>query len=137
MSIPVQDKSNYLKGLLIIAKRDNILSESEEEILKNLAKKLGFSTDFYEYTIQNLLTNEYLSEEPVEFSENNIAKSFIQDGLRLANSDNHLHEEEVNWLRQTALNNNLKPEWFDEKLNELKNNHQDILKTEFALLSLI
>ena len=50
MSIPVQDKSSYLKGLLIIAKRDKQLSDSEEEILKNIAKKLGFSTDFYEYT---------------------------------------------------------------------------------------
>lgn len=137
MSIPVQDKSNYLKGLLIIAKRDNILSNSEEEILKNLAKKLGFSTDFYEYTIQNLLTNEYLSEEPVQFSEKTIARSFVQDGLRLANSDDHLHEEEVEWLRLTALNNSLEPEWFNEKLVELKDNHSDILKTEFALLALI
>lgn len=137
MSIPVQDKSSYLKGLLIIAKRDKKLSGSEEEILINIAKKLGFSTDFYEYTIQNLLTNEYLSEEPVQFSEMKIARSFVIDGLRLANSDDHLHDEEVNWLRQTALHNNLDSEWFDEKLNELKSKRTDLLKTEFALLSLI
>jgi hypothetical protein len=137
MSIPVQDKSSYLKGLLIIAKRDKQLSGSEEEILKNIAKKLGFSTDFYEYTIQNLLTNEYLSEEPVQFSEKKIAKSFILDGLRLANSDEHLHDEEVNWLKQTALYNNLDSEWFDEKLNELRSKRTDLFKTDFALLSLI
>ena len=137
MSIPVQDKSNYLKGLLVIAKRDNQLSESEEIILKNLAKKLGFSMDFYEYTIENLLTNEYLTEEPVQFSEKKIAKSFILDGLRLANSDNHLHEEEVNWLRQTALDNNLDEGWFNEKLKDVDVHHSDILKTEFALLALI
>ena len=137
MSIPVQDKSSYLKGLLIIAKRDKQLSGSEEEILKNIAKKLGFSTDFYEYTIQNLLTNEYLSEEPVQFSEKKIAKSFILDGLKLANSDDNLHDDEVNWLRQTAISNNLETEWFDEKLKDLKNKRSDLLKTEFALLSLI
>lgn len=137
MSIPVQDKSSYLKGLLIIAKRDKKLSGSEEEILINIAKKLGFSTDFYEYTIQNLLTNEYLSEEPVQFSEKKIARSFVIDGLRLANSDNHLHDDEVNWLKQTALHNNLDSEWFDEKLIELKGKRTDLFNTEFALLSLI
>lgn len=137
MSISVQDKSNYLKGLLIIAKKDKVLSESEEKIIKNLAKKLGFSTDFYEYTIQNLLTNEYLTEEPVQFEERKVARSFILDGLRLARSDNQLHDEEVEWLKQTALNNKLEPEWFIEKLNDLKDVRSDLLKTEFALLSLI
>ena len=133
MSISVQDKSNYLKGLLIIAKKDKVLSESEEKIIK----KLGFSTDFYEYTIQNLLTNEYLTEEPVQFEERKVARSFILDGLRLARSDNQLHDEEVEWLKQTALNNKLEPEWFIEKLNDLKDVRSDLLKTEFALLSLI
>ena len=69
MKINDRDKSSYLKGLLILAKRDKVLAESEQEIIKNIASRLGFSSDFYEYTLQNLIENEFLTEEPVQFSD--------------------------------------------------------------------
>ena len=40
MEIIVQDKSSYLKGLLIIAKKDNALAEAEESIIRQFAKRL-------------------------------------------------------------------------------------------------
>ena len=137
MHLEIQDKSTYLKGLLIIAKKDNVLSESEEEILKKIASHLGFSTDFYEYTIQNLLSNEYLSEDPVQFTEEEIARSFILDGLKLAHADSNTDEREIIWLRQTALKNNISEGWFENKLKEIKRKPLHMLKTDFALLSLI
>ena len=137
MEIPARDKSSYLKGLLILAKRDNLLTESEEVIIKDIAQRLGFSTDFYEYTLQNLLQNEYLTEEPVKFSEKKLSYSFIIDGLKLAHSDNNLHDSEINWLRQTAEENNISMEWFDNKLEEIKKNSFQSPNPELALYSLI
>lgn len=137
MKIPLQDRSNYLKGLLILAKRDNVLTESEGKIIRNIADKLGFSSDFYEETLKNLLANEYLTEEPVKFSDKEISHSFIIDGLRLAHSDNKLDEEELHWLRLTAKENNIDMKWFDKKVVESENKPLDLFETEFALFSLI
>ena len=69
MELLAQDKSNYLKGLLIIAKKDNVLAESEESIIRQFAKRLGFSTSFYEEILKSLMSNDYLSEDPLKFSD--------------------------------------------------------------------
>jgi hypothetical protein len=116
MKINDRDKSSYLKGLLILAKRDKILAESEEQIIIDIASRLGFSSDFYEYTLNNLLENEFLSEEPVHFSDKKIAQSFIVDGLSLAHSDNHLDKREIGWLQDTAIKNKIDVDWFNTKL---------------------
>ncbi len=137
MEIPAKDKSSYLKGLLILAKRDNVLTESEENIIKDIAQRLGFSTDFYEYTLQNLLQNEYLTEEPVKFSEMKLSYSFIIDGLKLAHSDNKLDDSEINWLRQTASVNNISMQWFDNKLAEIKIKSFQKPNRDFEIFSLI
>lgn len=137
MKIQVQDRSNYLKGLLIIARRDNVLTESEGKIIRSIANKLGFSSDFYEETLKNLLANEYLTEEPVKFSAEEISQSFILDGLRLAHSDNKLDEEELQWLRLTAEENNIDMRWFDKKVLESQSKPIDLFETEFALFALI
>ena len=137
MKINDRDKSNYLKGLLILAKRDKVLAESEEQIIKDIASRLGFSSDFYEYTLENLIVNEFLSEEPVQFSNTTIAQSFLLDGLRLAHSDKHLDEREIGWLQDTATKNNIDAQWFDDKLNEIKSKPNHLPLTEFALYSII
>ena len=137
MKIQVQDRSNYLKGLLIIARRDNVLTESEGKIIRSIANKLGFSSDFYEETLKNLLANEYLTEEPIKFSDEEISQSFILDGLRLAHSDNKLDEEELQWLRLTAEENNIDMRWFDKKVLESQSKPIDLFETEFALFALI
>lgn len=137
MKISDRDKSSYLKGLLILAKRDKVLAESEELIIKNIASHLGFSSDFYEYTLENLIVNEFLSEEPVQFSNREIAQSFIVDGIRLAHSDNHLDDREIAWLHDTATENKIDADWFNNKLKEIKNKPNQLSLTEFALFSYI
>jgi hypothetical protein len=133
MKINDRDKSSYLKGLLILAKRDKVLAASEEQIIKDIASRLGFSSDFYEYTLQNLIANEFLTEEPVQFSDQKIAQSFIVDGFRLAHSDNHLDEREIGWLRDTAHENEVNIEWFNDKLNEIKSKPMNSPLNEIAL----
>jgi len=137
MEILIQDKSSYLKGLLIIAKKDKVLAEAEESIIRQLAKKLGFSESFYEETLQSLLSNEYLSEDPLKFSDEKLSHSFIIDGLMLAYSDNVFDEREIDWLRQTAELNNIKLQWFQDKAKEVQRNSIADVSTEFALYSII
>jgi uncharacterized tellurite resistance protein B-like protein len=137
MEILTQDRSSYLKGLLIIAKKDNVLAEAEESIIRQLAKRLGFSESFYEETLQCLLSNDYLSEDPLKFSDEKLSHSFIIDGLMLANSDNELDEREIDWLRQTAELNDINLRWFEDKAKEVQQNSIAGVKTEFALYSII
>ena len=137
MDIPQLDRSNYLKGLLITARRDNQLAESEITIIKKLAARLGFSSDFFEETISHLLENKYITEEPIKFSNQEIAKSFLEDGLKLALSDEITTEKEMSWLKDTAKENGIDEAWFNKKFKELQNKSYQISKTDFALFSII
>ncbi len=137
MEISVLDKSNYLKGLLIIAKKDNQLAEQEKKIIRQFAVKLGFAHDFYEDTLKSLLSNKYISEEPIIFSDKKIAESFITDGLTLANSDNSVVGVEIDYIRSIATANNFDKKWFDDKILNFKNSAHSLLNAEFALFSII
>ena len=137
MELSQIDKSNYLKGLLIVAKKDNRLTEPEKKILKSIAKRLGFATDFYEGTIRSLLANKYISDNPIKFSYKKIAESFLVDGLNLALSDNTLAEKELDWLRKTASENELDEEWLNLKIKRMKETLTPLSSGEFALFSII
>lgn len=131
------DKSSYLKGLLIVAKKDERLTDFEKKFLKNIASKLGFASDFYESTIRSLLSNKYIPEYPIKFSERMIAESFILDGIKLALKDDNLSKKELEWLKQTASENELDEDWFNNKVKKLKESISMIPTTEFALYSII
>jgi uncharacterized tellurite resistance protein B-like protein len=137
LEIPQIDRSSYLKGLLITARKDNQLNETEISIIKKLAKRLGFSSDFFEESITHLLENKYITEEPIRFSEKKIARSFIEDGLKLALSDDKIGENEIIWLKATAEVNGIDEELFNKIYKELQSKPHMIGKVEFALFSLI
>jgi hypothetical protein len=137
MELSVLDKSNYLKGLLVIAKKDNKLTEPEKKIIRDIAVKLGFATDFYEDVLKSLLANKYIPEDPFKFSHTKIAESFICDGLKLAFSDGIPPDKEIKWLKKIAEANSLISEWFDEKLKIYKNNNPHHTNSDFALFSII
>jgi ribonucleotide reductase beta subunit family protein with ferritin-like domain len=135
MEIPVQDRSNYLKGLLIVAKKDNQLAETEKKIIKNLALRLGFASDFYDETIRSLLSNKYIDCSPIKFSNSLIAESFITDGFNLAYSDKSVTHNEINWLKETSIINGLSEEWFEKKLSSYTKSNSAAL--DLALYSII
>jgi predicted regulator of amino acid metabolism with ACT domain len=137
LEIPQIDRSNYLKGMLITARKDNQLNETEISIIKKFAKRLGFSSDFYEETISHLLENKYITEEPIKFSSKDIAKSFIEDGLKLALSDDKIGNAEINWLKITASANGVEEELVDKKMKEIQSKPHLLAKMDFALFSLI
>jgi uncharacterized tellurite resistance protein B-like protein len=103
----VPDKSAYLKGLLVLAKMDNRLFDSEKEIIREAANRLGFSKDFSEETLKSLLYNDYLDDGPVKFSNEAVAEVFINDGLRLAYADHDFSEEQSEWLERIAEANDV------------------------------
>lgn len=137
MPIPIIDRSNYLKGLLITARKDKKLVDSEKKIIRDIAEKLGFASDFYEETLKNLLANKYINEEPIKFSDKKIAESFLIDGLKLAYSDNFVESSEIEWLKKTAKENDISEKWFNEKLHSAKTSQRNFLVNDFALLSII
>ena len=102
-----------------------------------MAKRLGFSSDFFEETISHLLENKYITEEPIKFSNQDIAQSFIEDGLKLALSDEVMTENEISWLKETAKENGFDEDWFNKKLKEIQSRPHRIGKLDFALYSLI
>ena len=137
MEISILDKSNYLKGLLIIAKKDNQLAEQEKKIIRQFAMKLGFAQDFYEETLKSLLSNKYILEDPIIFSDKKIAESFIIDGLTLAHSDNSIVGVEIDYIKSVAIANQIDKKWFDEQTLHFKNTQPSVLNIEFALFSII
>ena len=137
MEIPIIDRSNYLKGLLITARKDNQLAESEKSIIKQIAMRLGFANDFYEDVIKSLLNNKYITDEPIIFSDKKIAESFIDDGLKLAFSDNKVSDSEISWLRATSEANGIDKKWFEDKMNIHKSSPGLLMNNDFALFSII
>ena len=137
MNLTQIDKSNYLKGLLIIARKDNQLAESEKHILKNISDKLGFAKDFYDETIKNLLYNKHISDGPIKFSNKRIAESFISDGLMLAFSDKKVHDPEIDWLKATAKENTIDESWFNSQLEKFRTESHTSIESSLTLYSII
>ncbi len=120
MEMTLQDRSNYLKGLLILIGKDKKISESEREKLIEISDLLGFDRKFCSEAIDEILNNEYIIEEPPLFSNIEIAKAFIKDGIILAFSDKELHLYELNWLNSIIKKNRIEPGWGLNEFDRLK-----------------
>ena len=137
MNIPALDRSNYLKGLLITAKIDKQLSDKEKEMIKGISDKLGFATDFYNETIRSLLSNPYINEEPITFSDLKIARSFLLDAIKLACSGGDISQAEINWITETAKLNSIEEDFIKKNIKSYKESPVLMRNTEFALYSII
>jgi len=137
MNIPLIDRSNYLKGLFITAKLDKELTTKEKDILKKISDKLGFANDFFQESIRSLLTNKYINEEPIIFSDEEIARSFLNDAIKLACANDLVTEAEIVWLKNTANANNIKNEFVDNELKTYQESPKSFLSKDFALFSII
>ncbi len=122
------DKSNYLKGMLIVARLDERLIDRERDHIRNVATRLGFSKDFYEETLKNLMINENISDSPLMFSSPAIAEIFLNEALKLAYADNVLSKAELDWLRKTAEINGIP----SQKFTEFVASFQSFLQTDIS-----
>ncbi len=102
-----KDRSNYLRGLLIISRMDYSVSHSEKLAMIRISKILGFDPHFCSEAVEELTTNRHISETPPVFSEKGIAKSFLTDSLMLVLADGNLHLNELRWIRNVAKANDI------------------------------
>jgi hypothetical protein len=116
MQIPAEDRGKYLRGLLIMVKMDEVISEVDRKIIINTAKHLGYATDYYEGILNTLMRNEYIDNEPIMFDSTNLAKHFLIDAINLAGANKNLSNEKINWLKCTASMNLVDRNWFEEIL---------------------
>ncbi len=137
MNIPIIDRSNYLKGLFITAKLDKELTDKEKDILKKISDRLGFASDFFHETVKSLLTNKYIIEEPIIFSDQEIARSFIKDAVKLASVNGLVTEAEIDWLKKTADINKISSNFVEKEFNTVKETPRSLIGSEFALYSII
>lgn len=132
MNISVFDSSNYLKGLLLLIKKDKKVSREERKLMTHIGKTLGFEKKFIENAISEILDNRYINQTPPVFSTKEIAEKFLKDGLVIAAADSEIHPKEEEWLCSVASRNNIEEEWlFNEKNNILLNErHTDRLEVD-------
>lgn len=111
MKLTMMDRSTYFKGLLLLIKRDNIVTSEEKLLMIKIGKTLGFEKIFIESSINNLLDNVFLTDDVPIFSNKLFAESFILDGLKVAFSDNEFSAEELEHLTEIATKNGIDREW--------------------------
>jgi hypothetical protein len=129
MIINPLDKSNYFKGLLVLAGKEKEISINEKFSLQNVAAILGFDHNFVNKAIDDFFKNKYITEEPPMFSDSKFAEIFIKDGVKLAFADKALSIHQIEWLTATALKNKLSKQWvFIELENFLDNYSPDFIE---------
>ncbi len=111
MKLTIRDRSTYFKGLLLLIKKDNKVSEGEDILMTKIGETLGFEKQFIKGAIKELMENEFLTDDIPLFSDQSIAESFILDGLKVAFSDNEFSAEELEHLTNIATQNGIDKEW--------------------------
>jgi len=112
--ISLIDRSLYYKGLILLIRKDHEIHDQEKKMMMTIGEMLGFETKFCAGTIEEILDNQHIIDEPPIFSETNIALCFIRDGLRLSASDGQIHKDEMAWLEAVAESNGLSHLWAGE-----------------------
>jgi len=112
MKIPLMDGVNYLKGLLLLIRKDRKITDGEIRLMKRIGKALGFERKFCDNAIDEILENKHIVDIPPAFSTKKLAVKFIKDGLALAFCDKEVHPSEEAWLKATAEKNGLGLTWF-------------------------
>ncbi len=106
--IPYKDRSEFLRGFLILMKQNKNVSEYEREMAMVIGKYFGFDKEFCKDSINSILENEYISDEPPLFSDNKIAEYFVTESCNILKQLHRLTDKELNWLWKTADINKLK-----------------------------
>jgi hypothetical protein len=127
------DRSNYFKGLLVLAGQDKEITKNKKVSLKKIAATLGFDLDFADNAIDNFFMNKYIIEDPPLFSHNEITEIFIKDGIRLAFTDEVLNLHQIEWLTATALKNKLSKQWLFIELENFLDNHGSSVEMNFEI----
>lgn len=117
-----QDKGKYLRGLLILIGKDNIIDPDEKKRLHEVGKRLDFDPRFIDEALDEFLENEYIDKNPPKFSSRLVAKSFLEDAINMVLIDSDIHVEELEWIKSVAKTNEIDDEWLEARLVKYVNN---------------
>ena len=101
------DRSNYVKGLLLLMGKDKKITDDERDFLHNVAETLSFDKKFIDGAINELFENAFLGDEPPLFSQKQYAEAFLRDAIQLALIDNDLSNAEFDSLQPIAWSHDL------------------------------
>lgn len=121
MQMTLADRSNYFKGLLLLARKDNIIADEEKAVLLRLGQILQFNREFCEQTIHYLLSNPHMDDSAPLFSNKECAELFLLDGIKVAFADHNLHQKEYAWMLEVAQQNGISSEWLADRLADFLN----------------
>lgn len=122
----LQDRSAYLKGLILLARKDFRLAPAEVEFVTRVGTTLGFHEGFAADAVNEVLGNRHIVDEPPVFSSADVASCFLLDGLSLSSCDDEVHPREYLWLRSVAVANDLELEPLVEYWQALSAQHESI-----------
>ncbi len=128
MELNLIDKSNYFRAMLLLSGKDKKISSSERNFIDILGQKLGFEKSFTRQAVSSLFENDYIKNEPPVFSNSEIAKSFILDGIKLIITDPKLNQQEIDWLVKVAKANGLDEAFIYDEIKKFRSN--EIPQTE-------
>ncbi len=123
MQISQLDKSHYFRAMLLLSGKDEKISKNERTFIDFLGEKLGFEESFRRQALNTFFENEYIAKEPPKFSNPELAKTFIRDGIKLIITDPKLHQKEIDWLIKVANVNGIDESFIYRELAEAKNNN--------------
>lgn len=84
-------------------------------------KILQFGPEFYELSMQEIITNLPFLDDLPDFSCKEMARIFIRDCIKIAFENRSLHPQKPGWLYRVVKINRLGHDWFaKELLNFLK-----------------
>ena len=116
MKLSYIDTSNFLRGLLILIKKDNIIHEKEIELLNKFGEVLGFEEEFYKTAVKEFLTKRNIDSSIPKFSSNKVTIQFINDSIKMGFVDNYFHIKEIEWLYDVANKNKIPSTFLDKKI---------------------
>jgi hypothetical protein len=135
MKLTIRDRSTYFKGLLLLIKKDNRVSDGEDVIMTKIGETLGFEKLFIKGAIKELMENEFLTDDIPLFSDQSIAESFILDGLKVAFSDDEFSAEELEHLTKIANQNGIDKEWLMNLISNYIKYSETLNTNEFLFVT--
>ncbi len=118
MKLSYIDTGNFLRSLLILIKKDNIIHKKEVELLKKIGNELGFEKEFYEKTVEEFLLKDKIDLSIPKFSSVKVTIKFIYDAIKMGFVDNYFHIKELEWLYDVATKNKIPSKFIDKKIIE-------------------
>jgi hypothetical protein len=119
MNVSLADHGHYYRGLLVLIRKDRTITDEERLMMMLIGKALGFEESFCAQAIRDILENEYITDDPPVFADQDLARCFIRDGIRLADADGRIDDLELAWLKAVAAANALDAAWLVDTIAEM------------------